>query len=186
MTEPSTSDPMDFSQSTNCPLSYILQHHDQNAAFVIHRNKNKNVVVYSGSLDPDSTETSPKLSSSDPLHIYWIMFEEQNHPTEGLNLIERNTAYGAKTKILKGGEDGSNANEYEVLLAALKGKPLVLTYDPETKTTVATGVLNDVEGCVLRRVFVKSKTRFGMPKVEYVEIHGVDPDGNEVMERVEG
>ena len=72
----------DFAKAENNPFSHIRDNHDENVAFVIHRNKNKNVVVYAANF-----EESGKLHPSDPLKVYWVMFEQEGNPTEGLNII---------------------------------------------------------------------------------------------------
>lgn len=160
---------LDFSKVENNPLPVLREKHDPNVAFVIYRNKNKNVVVYSGKLQADGL-----LSTSDPLDVYWIMFENDGHPREELNLIERNSAYGASVK------PGKSAGEHEVTLTSLKDRAITLTV--ENGRVVGKGTINGVPNCTLERVFVNSTTSWGMPKVQNIEIHGFDPSGNRVME----
>lgn len=99
---------LDFSKVENDPLPLIAEKHDPNVAFVIYRNKNKNVVVYSVNLLEDGT-----IDPANPLSVYWIMFEQDGHPREELNVIERNSAYGASVKAREG-----HPGEYEVRCAA--------------------------------------------------------------------
>lgn len=94
----------DFSKVENNPVPLVKEKHDPNVAFCVYRNKNKNVVVYAGKLQADGT-----LNASDPLDVYWVMFENDGHPREELNMIERNTAYGATVKPRDG-----HPGEYEV------------------------------------------------------------------------
>ena len=84
---------LDFSKVENNPMPLIAETHDANVAFVIYRNKNKNVVVYAARLLEDGT-----LDPENPLDVYWIMFEQDGAPREELNRIERSTAYGATAK----------------------------------------------------------------------------------------
>ncbi|DAZ94344.1 TPA: hypothetical protein N0F65_000908 [Lagenidium giganteum] len=162
---------LDFSKVENNPVPLLKEKHDKNLAFVIYRNKNKNVVLYSGKLQADGT-----LHPSDPLDVYWIMFENNGHPREELNMIERNSAYGASVKP----KDGA-PGKFEVQLTSLKDRTITLSV--ENGQVVGRGAINGVENCRLERVFVSSTTSWGMPKVEFIEIHGFDESGKAVMEK---
>ncbi|OQS06894.1 hypothetical protein THRCLA_20269 [Thraustotheca clavata] len=161
----------DYAQVQNDPLPTVREHHDPNVVFVIHRNKNKNVVCYSANLLP-----SGLIDSSEPLKVEWIMFENAGMPREGLNMIERNTAYGVTVSAIPGKE-----GHYKVILASLPDKEIDL-HVVDGKP-VATMTINGVAGCQIDRVFVTSTTSWGMPKVQHIEIFGTDPDGNAVVEK---
>ena len=90
---------MDFSQAEHNPYQHVKENHESNLAFCIHRNKNKNVVVYAANLTDDG-----QLVKEEPLKVYWVMFEQEGNPTEGLNMIERNTAYGVSSQPWEGRE----------------------------------------------------------------------------------
>ncbi|TMW69755.1 hypothetical protein Poli38472_001911 [Pythium oligandrum] len=162
---------LDFSKVENNPVPILREKHDANTAFVIYRNKNKNVVVYSGKVQEDGT-----LHATEPLDVYWIMFENDGHPREELNLIERNSAYGATVKPRDG-----HPGEFEITLSSLKDRVIYLVV--VDGKVIAKGTINGVENCTLERVFVYSTTSWGMPKVQHIEIHGVDPSGNPIMEK---
>ena len=161
---------LDFSKKECCPVSHIRKHHEESVAFVVHRNKNKNVVVYSGNM------IEGVLHTESPLNVNWIMFEQDGHPSEGLNMIERNTAYGMTTKPMEGKE-----GHYHVTLTALKDRILDLHVHSDG-TVVGKANINGQEDCIVERVFVQSKSSWGLPKVEYIEIHGKDTNGNSIME----
>ncbi|KAF1327673.1 Protein kinase, partial [Globisporangium splendens] len=154
----------DFSKVENNPVPLIQDKHDKNVAFVIYRNKNKNVVVYSGKLQADGT-----LHATEPLDVYWVMFENDGHPREELNMIERNSAYGATVKPVPGKPGVFEDRTF--YLSVEDGK------------VVARGTIDGKENCVVERVFVYSTTSWGLPKVQHIEIHGRDPSGNAVMEK---
>lgn len=143
----------DFSKVENNPVPLILDKHDKNVAFVIYRNKNKNVVVYAGKVDADGM-----LSGAEPLDVYWVMFENDGHPREELNMIERNSAYGATIKPVPG-----KPGVYEVVLTSLKDRSIFLSV--EDGKVVGRGTINGVENCTLERVYVYSTTSWGLPKV---------------------
>lgn len=162
---------LDFSKVENNPLPLIADKHDKNVAFVIYRNKNKNVVVYSVNLLEDGS-----IDPANPLSVYWIMFENDGHPREELNMIERNSAYGATVKPRDG-----HPGEYEVTLASLKDRTIILKI--EGGKPVGKGSINGQADCTLERVFVYSTTSWGLPKVQHIELHGKDASGAAVMEK---
>ncbi|CCI11392.1 unnamed protein product [Albugo candida] len=161
----------DFSKPENNPFPYIRDKHEKYAAFVIHRNKNANVVVYSLRIKEDGV-----IVEEDALDVYWVMFEKSGHPKEKLNMIEKNTGYGASC-AKKEGRDG----EYEIIVTSIKDKRITLSL--EDGKAVARGTFNDIENCILERVFVSSKSVMGLPKVQYVEFFGTCPDGSPFTER---
>lgn len=67
-------------------------------AFVISRNKNKNIVVYEAKLSGDA------LDASEPITVYWLDIDPEyqkkarakgkDHDREELNWIEKKMAYG--------------------------------------------------------------------------------------------
>lgn len=83
---------MDWAEPESNPFSYIQKNHEKDLVFCIHRNTNKNVVVYAANLD-----TNGQLVEDNPVKPYWIMFEQDGHPTEGLNVIEKHLAYGVSS-----------------------------------------------------------------------------------------
>ncbi|TYZ59496.1 hypothetical protein PybrP1_010101 [[Pythium] brassicae (nom. inval.)] len=161
----------DFSKVENNPVPLIQDKHDKNVAFVIYRNKNRNVVVYAGKVGADGA-----LSGPEPLDVYWVMFENDGHPREELNMIERKSAYGATITPVAG-----QPGVYEIVLTSLKDRTIILTV--EDGRVVGRGTINGVENCVLERVFVYSTTSWGLPKVQHIEIHGRDPSGNAIVEK---
>ena len=161
---------LDFSKVENNPVPLLREKHDPNVAFAVYRNKNKNVVVYAVKLQADGS-----IDPANPLDVFWIMFEQDGHPREELNLIERNSAYGASVK------PGANPGEYEVTLTSLKDR--VITIKVVDGKIMATGTINGVDNCTLERVFVYSTTSWGVPKVQHIEIHGHDSSGNAIMEK---
>ena len=162
---------LDFSKVENNPVPLIADQYNPDVAFVVYRNKNKNVVVYAARRLEDGT-----LDPENPLDVYWIMFEQEGAPREELNLIERNTAYGTIVKPREG-----HPGEYEVTLTSLKDRVIYLSI--VDGKPVGRGCINGQDCCQLERVFVYSTTSWGMPKVQHIEIHGKDDAGNAIMEK---
>ncbi|TMW55778.1 hypothetical protein Poli38472_010660 [Pythium oligandrum] len=138
---------------------------EPHVAFVIQRSTNSNTVVYAAQLG-----ASKKLDSAKPMHVYWIMYEKDGAPTEELNMIERNSAYGITHSPLPGVPE-----QYAVQLASLKDRDCVLLID-ENGNIQARTTINGKKGMVLRRVFVQMTSSWGIPTVDYIEIFGVDPN----------
>lgn len=146
---------------------------DPNLLFIIQRNKNTNTVVYAVNKEDDGA-----IKADEPVNVYWIMFEKDGNPTEGLNFLERNSAYGTSSEA--GEEDG----HFMVTVSALKDRPLEVFLDESGAPVAQVEISGEVGN--LKRIFVKSKSSMiGLPKVQYVELFGVHPaDGTDVYEKI--
>jgi hypothetical protein len=109
------------------------------------------------------------IDSEKPLDVYWIMYEKEGHPREDLNMIERNSAYGASCA-----PSPENKTQFIVTLSALKDRKIKLFLDASGKVQ-ARSVINGKNDMILRRVFVQMTSSWGMPAVDYIEIFGVNP-----------
>lgn len=109
-----------------------------------------------------------KLDPTKPLDVYWIMYEKDGAPREDLNMIERNTAYGASTT-----PHATNKEQYVVALSSLKDRECVLMLDEHGNVQART-IIDGKKNMLLRRVFVQMTTGW-VPSVDYVELFGVDP-----------
>lgn len=110
-----------------------------------------------------------KLDAQKPLEVYWIMYEKSGAPREDLNMIERNTAYGASCS-----PHASAADQFTVALASLKDRECVLLLDADSGRVQARTTIGGKPGMVLCRVFVQMTTGW-VPSVDYIELFGVDP-----------
>ncbi|KDO23014.1 hypothetical protein SPRG_11860 [Saprolegnia parasitica CBS 223.65] len=162
---------LDYAQVQNDPVPVVRASHEPNLAFVIHRNKNKNVVSYAANLLADGS-----INAADPLKVDWIMFENAGVPREGLNMVERNTAYGVNVSPMEG-----KPGHYKVVLASLPDK--VIDFHLVDGKPVALMTINGKDGSRIDRVFVTSTTSWGMPKVQHIEIFGTDPSGAAIVEK---
>lgn len=64
--------------------------------FVITKSQNNNTVVFKANVGGQG-----QVNASEPCVPFWVMFNSSpgaggKHPTEDLNMIEKNTAYGIK------------------------------------------------------------------------------------------
>mmetsp|Transcript_16783 Transcript_16783/g.33477 ORF Transcript_16783/g.33477 Transcript_16783/m.33477 type:complete len:162 (-) Transcript_16783:26-511(-) len=137
--------------------------------FVISRSKNSNVVCYCVNRTEDGA-----IDEANPLNIFWIMYENEGNPREGLNLIERNTAYGASATAVGDGR-------FEAHVASINDR-VVVFFIGEDNDVWATTTINGVENMRLLRVFVNATSNWvGLPTVNYVEIFGVNPETGEAV-----
>lgn len=95
-----------------------------------------------------------------------------------LNWIEKKVAYGASAHARHG-----KADEFDVHLVALPHMKPVLKMMDGIPTIV--GTLGGRQ-CRMFRVFASSsENMFGLPKVHFVNIHGVDLEtGEEIVEKI--
>lgn len=109
------------------------------------------------------------LDAQKPLEVFWIMYEKSGAPREDLNMIERNTAYGASCT-----PHPSVPGQYHVVLSSLKDRECVLLVDSEHGRVQARTTINGKPNVVLCRVFVQMTTGW-VPSVDYIELFGFDP-----------
>jgi len=143
-----------------------------NQLFYLQRTSNKNTIVC------DLNFENGKLNTEEPVHVYWIRYSDQGQRQE-LSYIQRTFAYGIKATALK------NSNGYVMHFVSYKKYLLYLLKSAvDNKYRVYTTV--NSKTVVLNRIFIKiNGGSFWSPKVEYVEIKGVDPaSGKEVTDRL--
>eukprot|EP00298_Acanthocystis_sp_HF-20_P028381 c7098_g1_i1.p1 GENE.c7098_g1_i1~~c7098_g1_i1.p1 ORF type:complete len:174 (-),score=72.66 c7098_g1_i1:41-532(-) len=150
----------------NYPTFEQILQREPHTFMVLQRNKNENTVVYALNVNKEGV-----VDPQQPVRVYWIMYAKEGHPTEDLNFIERNSAYGVTVKHV------AEQNHYEVVLASLKSKPL--TVKLADGNPVATGLAADGTPIKLKSIYVHAKEGWGLPTVEYVEVNGFRLDNNE-------
>jgi phosphatidylglycerophosphate synthase len=143
-----------------------------NQLFYLQRTSNKNTIVY------DLNMVNGVPDKEDPVHVYWIRYSDKGQKQE-LSYIQRNFAYGIKSTAL------ANNAGYELHFVSSKKHVLYLMKSAaDNKYRVYTTV--NSKTVVLNRIFIKiNGGSFWTPKVEYVEIKGVDPtNGREITDRL--
>ena len=144
---------------------------DAGPLFVIERSSNANIVVFEA-----NREETGALHPGKPLTVYWRMFAERGQREE-LNALEKRLAYGYDVV----GEPGPQ--EALVALHALRTRPVDVRL---ASGCPAAHIASDGRDMRLRRVFVQLKSRFLIPSVAYVELHGEDAEtGSAIEERFE-
>ena len=105
------------------------------------------------------------------------MYAKADKHEEGLNMIERNTAYGMTCTPT----DGKPGN-FTIQLKAVKDRPITVYMDDEG-VLHARMMIGGKEGEVLH-IFVEFKTSWGMPKVVSIDLYGRMADGSIAKETI--
>ena len=168
-----------FDEKTTCPGGaqktdeLLKAFQAKNVLFYIERNQNSNAVIYEANVGADG-----KLDQKEPVKVYWIMYEHKPVDEEGLNMIERNSAYGMSTKPIKG-KDGHHDL---VVIPLKKKKTLEVWQDDDGTLHCQTEIGGDT--AEIRSVYVESKKNWvGLPKVQYVDSR-VPRDGSAAYEKM--
>jgi len=138
--------------------------------FVVARSKNANVVAYDANPAPGGG-----LVATEPVVAYWLLDGDEKRREE-LTGIERERAYGVE------GKPGHAPGTYTVVFKARRKFPLAVRVVNGCPVAVTR-----IQGhtAILHRLFVKSKEGLGLPKIEYVEVFGENPDtGAPVQEKL--
>ncbi len=126
-----------------------------------------------------------QINEKDPMDVFWMGFSRADaQPADisklksELNWVEKKVAYGA-TASPRSGHPG----EYDVHLVALPHMKPVLKMVNGVPLII--GTLGG-RACRMFRVYVlSSENMIGLPKVHWVNIHGVDLEtGEEIVEKV--
>ena len=151
-------------------LYQVQGSYEPNAIFCITKSQNTNCVVYkanvsaAGSIDP-----------SEPCSAFWIMFSQEpspsgRHPTEDLNMIERNTAYGITCLA----DELGRPDCFTCSIASLSDRMFTVMRSEEGKGRfIARCVVNGNPNVALMQIHVQMADSW-IPKVQYVDIFGLD------------
>jgi hypothetical protein len=141
-----------------------------NQLFFIQRDPNINTLIYEINLNKGI------LVEDEPVHVYWIRYADKGQKEE-LNYIQRNFAYGVKSKLV-------SKDYYEIHFVSYKKKQMFLKKSTDNKFYIFTDI--NKKQAILKQVFVRvNGGSFWVPNIEYVELKGIDPiTGLEVVERM--
>ncbi len=159
-------------EKTAVPDSFPVPPFNANQLFYLQRTSNKNTIVC------DLNMANGRLNKSQPVHVYWIRYSDQGQQQE-LSYIQRTFAYGIQSTALP------NEGGYEMHFAGSKKHSFYLLKSAtDNKYNVYTTV--NARKIILKRIFIKlNGGSFWSPKVEYVEVKGIDPaNGKEITDRL--
>jgi len=157
-----------FGQTT---VKYPIPTVNPNQLFFLQRDPNTNTIVYELNF-----KSNGELDMDNPVHAYWIRYQDKGQKEE-LNYIQRNFAYGLKSKTL-------SKDQYVLHFVSYKTKLFFLKKGADNKFSLFTDI--NKKQAIVKQIFVRVKGgSFWLPNVEYVELKGTDPsNGAEVMERM--
>ncbi len=152
-----------------------------NILFFIARSKNANIVVY------EANVKDGKLDPKDPVTVYWLDIDPEyvkKNRAKGvmtdrseLNTLEKQFAYGLSSESAGNGK-------YKISLVAFKERPVYVDYDSASNKLTCQMQINGSMSD-LYRVFINATDRMiGLPKVNFVELTGVDGSGNGIQEKI--
>ncbi len=143
---------------------------NSNQLFFIQRDPNINTLIYELNLKNGT------IVDDEPIHVFWIRYAEKGQRDE-LNYIQRNFAYGIKSKLI-------SKDNFEIRFVSYKKKMMFLKKSTDNKFYVFTDI--NKKQAILKQVFVRvNGGSFWVPNIEYVELKGIDPvTGLEVVERM--
>ncbi len=138
--------------------------------FVIRHSENGNAVHYDACLDGDTN-----LDHSDPVVAYWVL---ENGQKEDLIAIEKRRAYGVDLRERLGNES--------VLVSVVSLKEREISVKRIGSRYRALMLISGHES-ILEGVYLKSHDGlFGMPVVDFVELHGKTlAGGRSVSEKID-
>jgi hypothetical protein len=149
---------------------YPIPTGNSNLLFFIQRDPNINTLIYELNIKNGA------LNEEEPVHVFWIRYAEKGQHDD-LNYIQRNFAYGVKSKMI-------NKENYEIHFVSYKKKTMYLRKSTDNKFYIFTDI--NKKQAILKQVFIRvNGGSFWLPNIEYVELKGVDPiTGVEVVERM--
>ncbi len=143
-----------------------------NSLFYLQRTPNTNTVIC------ELNEKEGVLDKDEPVHVLWIRYTEQKQRQE-LNWIQRNFAYGVKSRDLGNGTFELHFVSYKKVTLYLMKSPVDNRHHVYATITGRQAILN--------RVYIKINPggTFWSPNVEYLELKGVDTqNGKELVQRI--
>jgi hypothetical protein len=152
-------------------VKYPIPTGNPNQLLFLQRDPNTNTIVYELNI-----KSNGELDTENPVHAYWIRYQDKGQKEE-LNYIQRNFAYGLKSKTL-------SKDQYVLHFVSYKTKLFYLKKGADNKFSLFTDI--NKKQAIIKQIFVRVKGgSFWLPNVEYVELKGTDPtNGAEVVERM--
>ncbi len=151
---------------TDAPKNYPTPEKTQELMFYIQRNHNSNTIVYEANYDENGI-----LDTDEPLLVSWIRYDEEGQRME-LRTIEKWYAYGLKSQKVKEKE-----GVYEIELVAYKDKILQLIQEKPFQAKTIIRLEN--KDCQLHHIYIQADNSSVWPKVEYVELFGIELDNKQ-------
>lgn len=133
---------------------------EQQHLFKIERSKNANIVQYDARVRPDGT-----LDPDKPVAGYWIRLAEDGRKMK-LRFLEKRFVYGFKTTY------DPVTNSAALVMKAKIGRDMKILKTPDGFRAM---IMIDGRDALIDTIFVQASGKRYSKKVDYIELHGVDP-----------
>jgi phosphatidylglycerophosphate synthase len=154
--------------SNPSPLKFPVPKGVRNQLFYLQRDPNTNTIICEL-----NTNDQGQVVKEDPVHVYWLRFEENNEKKE-LGYVQRKFAYGIESKDL--GKD-----QYELRFVSHKKLPMYLVKSDEDKKYHVYVTVNNKK-IQIERIFLRIEGgSFWLPNIKYVEIKGMNASNNTLI-----
>lgn len=142
--------------------------------FYIQRSHNKNTIAYELNFSTDKN-----LNMEQPVHPYWIRYEEGGARQE-LSYIQRRYAYGLKSQLIN-----KENLTFKMYFVSYSKKYFQLMKSPKDNQIKAYISLNN-KFIEIQKIFIKTDGgTFWFPVVKYIDVSGKDTkSGNYITERI--
>jgi len=146
-----------------------------NLLFYIQRSHNKNTIAYELNFTTDN-----KLNLEQPVHPYWIRYEEGGVRQE-LTYIQRKYAYGLESQLI----DKQNLI-FKMYFVSYSKKYFQLIKSAKDNKIRAYISLNN-KFIEIQKIFIKTDGgTFWFPVIKYIDVSGKDTkSGNNITERID-
>jgi hypothetical protein len=133
---------------------------NERSLFYIQRSPNVNTIMY------EVNEDGGQVEPEHPVKVYWIRYGEEGQ-REDLSYIQRNYAYGIKSKKL-------DARNYELRFVSYKKLPFLMSLSDKDNRYHVYAKINNVD-IEVSRVFLQIEGgTFWFPNVVCAEVRGLD------------
>lgn len=146
------------------PSNFPVPSGNINQLFFLQRTPNVNTIVC------ELNYKNGKLDPLEPVHVFWIRYGEKGQRQE-LNYIQRTFAYGVKQRKMA-------ENQYELNFVSYKKIRMYLILSADGRFHVYSMINKKL--CILNSIYLEIHGgTFWAPKVEFVELSGLDPALNQ-------
>ena len=141
--------------------------------FYVQRSHNKNTIAYDLNMISNG-----KLNTDEPIHPYWIRFEEGGIKQE-LSFIQRKFAYGLDCELVDKAK-----GKYSVYFVCYKKRNMYLMRVGKDNNYHVCMQINGIPSIINRIYFKYEGGPFWFPVVRYVDLSGTEiASGKEITER---
>ncbi len=138
--------------------------------FYIQRNMNSNTIVYEANI------VDGALNKKDPMKVYWLKYDrgDPNGTYKEINYIESILAYGVKVKPSKEKE-----GHFDMNLVSYNKRHFDIYMDEDGHARAEFPI--NGKQAIIQKIFAQAVETAWYPKVEFVELFGIDPITREAV-----